>query len=120
MSAVRYHDAVAGTCATLCAGGVVLGAEGRSVGPWTPAVPDDFSWAVLGLQGEPLVLAHDAFEVAYAFARLESGEMELDGVMLVDRDAYLADLERFDEYQYRYRFTPFGDPDFIPQFPRRP
>lgn len=58
-------------CARLAKGPVL--SPRYSVGAWTPAVDDGFSWAVLDAGGYPLMLAHDSFEVALYFCRLEDG-----------------------------------------------
>ena len=112
-------ETIQAVCATLCAGGVVLGDQGRSVGPYTPAVPAEHSWAVLGLRGNPIFLAHDAFEVARAFCRLEAWLDQEEDVHpgFTFTDAYLVEVSRWESWSYQYRFAPVGDPHYDPPFP---
>lgn len=73
---------------------------GFSVGPWTPAVDDGFSWAVLDKRGSALLLAHDAFEVAVHFCRLVEGSMgtgdNAGGPYRLPADSVLAERARED------------------------
>lgn len=112
-------ESVQAVCATLCTRGVVLGDQGRSVGPWTTAVADGYAWAVLGRHGQPLFLAHDAYEAAVAFCRLEAWYCEEDdlGPGLALPDAFQVEVERFDKWLHTYRYEPWGDPSFIPPAP---
>jgi len=110
-------DDVAALCARLLRGPVT--SERFSVGPWTPAVSDGFSWAVLDKHGAPLMLAHDAFEVALYFARLEEGTADVEGFAIeVPTDVELADRRRWDQWFERHRFVgPMGDRNFVPPCP---
>ena len=107
-------DDVAALCARLLRGPVT--SSRFSVGPWTPAVDDGFAWAVLDRNGAPLMLAHDAFEVALYFCRLEEGTAEVEGFPIeVPTDTELADRKRWDRWFEEHRFRgPMGDPNFIP------
>ena len=69
----------------LCTRGVFLGAR-FSVGPHTPSVRDATTpeWAVLDLSGSPVVLAHDAFQAARWFAKVEQGEIDLSDYGLLE------------------------------------
>jgi hypothetical protein len=51
-----------------------------SAGRYTPAVPAEHAFAVLNRQGSPVILAHDAFEVAFAVVTLAAGWMTLEGL----------------------------------------
>lgn len=73
---------------TLVMGGIVFGKR-HSAGPWTTAVPSEHRWAVIDLQGMPVILAHDAFEVALAFVKAESGDVPGDPLAL-ETDAVLS------------------------------
>jgi len=65
---------VAAVCERI-AGGAPMVYGDFSVGPWTPAVADGFTWAVLDKTGSPLLLAHDSFEAAMHFCRIVDGSM---------------------------------------------
>lgn len=110
-------DDVAALCARLLRGPVT--SPSFSVGPWTPAVADGFSWAVLDKLGAPLLLAHDAFEVALYFCRLEEGTAEIEGFVIeAFTDAALADRIRWDRWFEEHRFRgPMGDRNFTPPNP---
>lgn len=93
-------EQVMDVCVQLLTKGVVLGAR-FSVGPYTPAVPtaDGHGWAVLNLQGAPVVLAHDAYEAARAFLDCEDSSewLDPDGPIAMRSDAAVAadaDYER--------------------------
>jgi hypothetical protein len=104
-------DAVYAAARALCSGRVVLGEIGYSVGPWTPAVSDGFEWAVLNLQGSPLLLAHDAFEAARWFCQLEAGEVTPSGFDLPIRawtDAKHEEHRVYEAWMYDYRFSAIG------------
>lgn len=58
-------------CAQLFKRGALLGTR-VSVGRWTPAVPDDFTWCVLDVQGAPLWLGHDCVAALAHFHWWES------------------------------------------------
>ena len=107
-------DDVAALCARLLRGPVT--SDRFSVGPWTPAVADGFSWAVIDKHGAPLLLAHDAFEVALYFCRLEEGTAEVEGQLIKAlTDTELADRRRWDMWFEEHRFRgPMGDRNFVP------
>jgi hypothetical protein len=117
---VADYEAIAAVATALSARAVVLGDQGRSVGPWTPAIAGDFTWAVLGLQGQPIYLAHDAFTVARVFCQLEAGEVDEDALFpgLAPPDSFLVARERYESWAYEYRFSRCGDPTFEPPFPQ--
>jgi hypothetical protein len=56
-------------------GTVVVGDKFSAV-PYTPDVPDGFPYAVLDLGGAPVILAHDAYDTAVWFCKLESGAID--------------------------------------------
>jgi len=114
------YESIAAVCLTLATRGVVLGDQGRSVGPWTPALPGDYTFAVLGLQGQPLFLAFDAFEAARVFCQLEAWLLEEDALVpgLAMPDAFIVASERYDNWAWNYRFAPVGEPGFEPPAPR--
>lgn len=115
------YEEVAAVALTLCARGHVLGSGGRSVGPvlrrFETLAEGRWSWCVQGLQGQTLVLAHDAFEAAYWFCRLEAGIVEPNGVVLLATDAHMAALETWANWAYTYRFTRWGDGLYEPPIP---
>jgi hypothetical protein len=88
---------VATVCERIVGGAPMVYGE-FSVGPWTPAVPDGFDWAVLDKTGAPLLLAHDAFEAARHFCRLVEGSATTDdnvgGPYRLAPDAKLAELDQ--------------------------
>jgi hypothetical protein len=103
--------------------GPVLGSR-ASVGAWTPAVSDAWDWAVLDYRGAPLFLARDAYSAARYYLLREEGplpdrevEAEMTYPLRQSSDAYLADLRRWDEWFYTYRFLPWGLDD-EPPYPR--
>jgi hypothetical protein len=76
-----------------------------SAGPWTPAIDDGFSWAVLNLNGTPLLLSHDAFEAALYLSRLEDGTAEVESFLIeLPPDVVLAEEIRLRHWEERYRF----------------
>ena len=92
--------------ARLVAGNASLGAR-LTAGLYTVAVKGDAPlFAVLGLRGEPLVLAHDAFETARAFVDAEMGDADADpACVVIEPDALLierAAAERYAEQEWRY------------------
>ena len=72
-----YFDLVNAACVGLFTRGTVLGVR-CSVGPWKPAIPEPHGWAVLNLQGSPLLLAHDPYEAAAAFVAFDNAPAEND------------------------------------------
>jgi hypothetical protein len=99
------EDRVEWVCVRLSSGAVTLGAR-LSVGPYTPAVPAEHLFAVIGRQGQPIVLAHDAFEAARSFVDAEErGPSELgDECYAMDTDAEQAaraTADRADEWAWR-------------------
>jgi hypothetical protein len=95
-------------CVRLCSGdGPIM--DGRlSVGPWTPAVADGFTWAVLDRRGAPLWLGHDAFEAARAYLRFQ--DMDADDLALyvedpthARTDAQAAADGLYERWAYDYR-----------------
>lgn len=98
-------DCVAALCVRLLRGPVV--SSHYSVGPWTPAVGDGWSWAVLDKAGKPLLLAHDSFEVALYFCQLEEGAPEPIGAarpILLPTDDAIAEATRLENWETRFRF----------------
>jgi hypothetical protein len=60
---------------------------------------------VLDRHGAPILLAHDAFEAALYFARLEEGSAEVESFAIelpTDRD--LAEVARRQNWEMQYRF----------------
>lgn len=101
--AMLHDDAasVQDVAVSLLARGVVLGRR-FSLGAYTPAVPgdDDPDWAVVGRTGVAY-LAHDAFEAARWFCRLESGDFGYDPAappMVHPTDRVLAQLDFTQNY----------------------
>lgn len=80
------------------AGGAPMVWGDFSVGLWTPAVADGWTWAVLDKTGAPLLLAHDCFEVARHFCRLVEGSIDtsenVGGPYRLAPDAELAERAR--------------------------
>lgn len=72
---VTLVEDIGRVAARLCLGQPVLG-ERFSAGPYTPAVEDGFPYAVLSLQGAPVILAHDAYDTAVWLCQLESGAVD--------------------------------------------
>ena len=91
---------------TLVKRGVYVGPR-YSVGVYTPAVPppSGHGWAVLNLQGAPVVLAHDAYTAAVDFRGLELGWLTDEGGLYchpTDEDiAYEEQTERMERYGMR-------------------
>ena len=93
---------------TLVKRGVYVGPR-YSVGVYTPAVPppSGHGWAVLNLQGAPVVLAHDAHAAALDFLRMERfytpGDEDAELYLHpTDEDiAYEAQTERMERYGMR-------------------
>jgi hypothetical protein len=88
---------VASVCERIAGGAPLVWGE-FSVGPWTPAVPDGWSWAVLDKAGAPVLLAHDAFEAARHFCRLCDGDIDtsenVGGPYRLPPDAVIAERAR--------------------------
>ena len=111
----------------LLRGEVILGSA-ASAGPWTPAVPDGFDWAVLGLRGEPLYLFRDAYEAAVCFASYLRGQWAPVGEDEEARvypmrqlpDAYLAAERQWEKWFYELRFNEYlgGERGYEPPAPR--
>lgn len=84
---------IAEVCRRIAGGAPMVYGE-FSVGPWTPAVADGWDWAVLDKTGAPVLLAHDAFEVARHFCRLVEGSTDtsenVGGPYRLATDAQLA------------------------------
>ncbi len=72
---VPFSENVARVAARLSIGQPALG-DRFSAGPYTPAVAEGFPYAVLDLQGAPVVLAHDAYDTAVWLVKLESGAID--------------------------------------------
>jgi hypothetical protein len=99
------EDRIEWVSVRLSAGSVALGTR-LSVGPFTPAVPSEHMFAVIGRQGQPIVLAHDAFEAARSFVDAEErGPSELEDecyAMGTDAEqAARATADRADEWAWR-------------------
>lgn len=68
-------------------------------GPWTPRIPAEHEWTVMARDGSVAVLAHDVFEVARYFCRLESGELPLEAdaeIIMMPTDAEI-EVQNFTE-----------------------
>ena len=117
----RIRDAgyasVGAVATSISSGSVVLGRGGRSVGPRTEAIPGRWGWCVLGLQGQLLVLAHDAFEAARWFCLLEARLADPDCLVVTSTDAYVAALARWEDWFYSYRGDQWGEPGYEPPLP---
>jgi hypothetical protein len=88
-NAAPIADEVARVAAEVLSKGYVLGAmRGYSVGPLTMAVEDEHPWCIISRRCQIVARAHDLFEVALRFVRLEAGaESEPAGEDVVPSDA---------------------------------
>lgn len=91
----------------LSRGRVCLG-DAWSVGPWTPAVPDGFAFAVKDLQGAPHFLARDAFEAAAFYLDPEvadQGPIEQPDPADVERWRLASDADRIELHVENMRWA---------------
>jgi hypothetical protein len=115
-------DEVGRAAVRLASHGVILGRR-CSAGTWTPAVPDGWSWAVLGPRGQCLVLCHDSFEAARYFLDVESGRLEVDpefAPLRLQADDEIEAWRRWEAWAYEYRFNrAWGRSNYEPDPPPR-
>lgn len=99
------EDRIEWVSVRLSTGAITLGAR-LSVGPCSPPVPTGHPFAVIGRQGQPIVLAHDAFAAAQAFVDAEErgpSEDESEQVALMsDAEMILrAEQDRAEDYAWQ-------------------